>query len=161
MQHATNRDYRRWVAQLDKCENAINKIQDMKKKLYTEIRTEHGKVTADALKSAMRVYRMDDQKRDQMEEVSAEAQRILDIVKPVAKEGAVTAEAEPQADDMRPEVDSPVAEVSSTSVGERGEEGKSVAQSTPIQLKPTIDDLVLDSAENSEEEHIEEIVEAA
>ena len=30
MQHATNRDYRRWVAQLDKCENAINKIQDMK-----------------------------------------------------------------------------------------------------------------------------------
>jgi|GEM_PF-3732403 len=156
MQHATDRDYRRWVAQLDKCENTINKIQEMKKKLYTEIRTDHGKVAADALKSAMRVYRMDDQKRDQMEEVSAEAQRILDIVKPVAKEGAVTAEAEPQAEDVRP------AEAPSAVDGEGGEEGKSVAQAMPpIQLKPTIDDLVLDSAEDSQEEHIEEIVEAA
>ena len=161
MQHATDRDYRRWVAQLDKCENTINKIQDIKKKLYTEVRTDHGKVTADALKSAMRVYRMNDQKRDQMEEISAEAQRILGIVKPVAKEGAVAAEAEPQAEDAQPEVDPPVTEASSTVDGERGEEGKSVAQATPIQLKPTIDDLVLDSAESSEEEHVEEIVEAA
>lgn len=81
MQTASDNQYRDWVAQLDEYENDINAIQDLKKELYTQIRTGHGKVIADAVKSAMRIFRMDDQKREQREIVSAEAQRILDVVK--------------------------------------------------------------------------------
>lgn len=69
-----------WAADLDGLEGQIEALQDAKRDLYATVREEHGKATAAALKKAVKIARMDSEKRDDAEEIDAEAERILALI---------------------------------------------------------------------------------
>ena len=69
-----------WAADLFELEDQIEALQDAKKDLYKAIREEHGKKTANALKQAVKISRMDDEKRDEADEIDAETHRMLGII---------------------------------------------------------------------------------
>jgi uncharacterized protein (UPF0335 family) len=72
--------YRSLVDEIGGLEDELDAIQKEKMAVYARIREEHGKLTAKAMKNAMRVLRMDDSKRAQSLLVDAEAQAILDAL---------------------------------------------------------------------------------
>lgn len=69
-----------WVGELDELEQQIEDLQTAKRDFYAGIRDQHGKATAAGLKAAMRVHRMDSEKRLAADEVDDEAQRILSVI---------------------------------------------------------------------------------
>jgi uncharacterized protein (UPF0335 family) len=75
-----------WAHDLFDLEDQIEALQEGKKDLYASIRDEHGKQTANALKRAVKLARMDSEKRDEADALDTEAFRILGII-----EGAVRA----------------------------------------------------------------------
>lgn len=58
----------------------ITDLQGAKKRVYETIREDHGKKAAKALKIAVTVHAMDSEKRNQADEIDAEAQRLLAII---------------------------------------------------------------------------------
>lgn len=69
-----------WAADLLALEADIDDLQTAKRDLYTKIRDDHGKPTAASLKQAVKLSRMDGEKRDAAEAIDAEAQRMLAII---------------------------------------------------------------------------------
>ena len=69
-----------WAADLLDLEQQINDLQDGKRDLYTSIREDHGRVLADAVKNAVRLSRMDDEKRERVEATDTETERVLRII---------------------------------------------------------------------------------
>lgn len=69
-----------WVGDLADLEEQIEALQASKKDFYAAIRDEHGKPVANGLKAAMRIHRMDSEKRTEADRVDAEAARILSII---------------------------------------------------------------------------------
>jgi len=70
-----------YAADLIDLEGRINELQDDKKTTYASVRDAFGKRTADALKLAIKRYRMDADKREAADEVDAEADRFLSIIR--------------------------------------------------------------------------------
>jgi len=70
-----------YAADLIDLEGRINELQDDKKATYASVRDAFGKRTADALKLAIKRYRMDADKREAADEVDAEADRFLSIIR--------------------------------------------------------------------------------
>lgn len=64
----------------EELDEQIQALQDAKKDIAGRLREEHGKIIADAFKAAMKIRRMDSEKRSKAEEVDAEAFRILGIL---------------------------------------------------------------------------------
>lgn len=71
---------RDWASELDAIDEQIEALQTSKKDFYGVIRDEHGKVTANALKAAIKLRRMDAEKRATAEQIDAETARILTIL---------------------------------------------------------------------------------
>jgi hypothetical protein len=74
-----------WAHDLFELEDQIEALQDGKKDLYAAIRDEHGKQTANALKRAVKLARMDSEKRDEADALDTEAFRILGIIEGAAR----------------------------------------------------------------------------
>jgi len=70
-----------YAADLIDLEGRINELQDDKKATYASVRDAFGKRTADALKLAIKRYRMDADKREAADEVDAEADRFLSLIR--------------------------------------------------------------------------------
>lgn len=87
-----------WAADLLDLEQQIEVLQGGKRDLYATIREEHGKATAAALKNAVRVHRMDADKRSEREEIDAEAERILAMIEARAPRATRVASAVPDHD---------------------------------------------------------------
>jgi len=88
---------------LDK-ESAIEELQDGKKAVYGNLRDTYGKRTADALKLAVKRYRMDAEKLQAAEELDADAERFLTIIRqPRAPRATRTREIIEEFDDADPE----------------------------------------------------------
>lgn len=81
MPFITDTQYRDWFTEFDMLDTQIDELQEQKRALFTAIRGAHGKVAVDAIKSAMRISRMDNAKRDHRTQVDAEAARILRLMK--------------------------------------------------------------------------------
>lgn len=64
----------------EELDDQLDALQSAKRNIVSSLREEHGKVVADAFKAAMRIRRMDGEKRMQAEAVDAEAFRILGIL---------------------------------------------------------------------------------
>jgi len=73
-------NYKSWAKDLGDLEDQIATIQDMKKHVYVNIRATYGKQVADAMKSAMRLFRMDTDRRAEAEDVDARARAIVEIL---------------------------------------------------------------------------------
>lgn len=69
-----------WVNELADLEEQIEALQASKRDFYTAIRSEYGKPVANGLKVAMRIHRMDSEKRANAEKVDEETFRILSII---------------------------------------------------------------------------------
>lgn len=69
-----------YAADLLDLEDQITALQDSKRDLYASIRDEHGKAEANALKQAVKLSRMDGEKRTERDEIDTEAQRMLAII---------------------------------------------------------------------------------
>jgi len=69
-----------WVNELTDMEEQIEALQSAKRDFYASIRDQHGKPVANGLKAAMRIHRMDSEKRADAEKVDEEAARILSII---------------------------------------------------------------------------------
>lgn len=69
-----------YAADLLDLEDQITALQDSKRDLYATIRDEHGKAEANALKQAVKLSRMDSEKRTERDEIDTEAQRMLAII---------------------------------------------------------------------------------
>jgi uncharacterized protein (UPF0335 family) len=69
-----------YAADIFTIEDQIVALQTGKRDLFKAIREEHGKQEANALKAAIRLARMDGEKRDEAEAVDTEAQRMLAII---------------------------------------------------------------------------------
>lgn len=107
-----------WVGELDELEQQIEDLQTAKRDFYAAIRDQHGKPTAAGLKAAMRVHRMDSEKRLAADEVSDEAERILAVIEKgpsrtraprATREEAAPGPAAPPHDPETGEVEEPVA----------------------------------------------------
>lgn len=81
MKTATDDDYRACAASLGEIEDRISIEQDAKRVFYANIRATHGKISADAIKSAMRILRLADDKREQREQIDAQTAHIVQVVK--------------------------------------------------------------------------------
>jgi hypothetical protein len=161
MKKATDDDYRAWAASLGEIEDRISIEQDAKRDLYASIRASHGRIVADALKSAMRVHRMGDEKREHREQINAETAHIVEVL----KTSVVGAPQQSNADTIVEEIEtvaaSPLVEEPQASAKEAPDPAKvSELKFKPLP-KPEIEELVLDSGEIFEDEFVEEIIEAA
>jgi uncharacterized protein (UPF0335 family) len=81
-----------WAHDLFDLEDQIEALQEGKKDLYASIRDEHGKQTANALKRAVKLARMDSEKRDEADALDTEAFRILGIIEGAARAPRATRE---------------------------------------------------------------------
>lgn len=162
MKTATDDDYRTWAASLGEIEDRISIEQDAKRVFYANIRATHGKIAADAIKSAMRILRLADDKREQREQIDAQIAHIVQIVKSSGT-GAPQEAGIGQAVEDAETVEAPQAMEEPTV--EANEEPMQPNVPDYIKVKNTqldaIEELVLDSAETYPEDYIEELVEAA
>ena len=69
-----------WVGELAHLEQKIEDLQGAKRDFYAGIREQHGKPTADGLKTAMRLRRMDGEKRAEADEAGEIAAHILAVI---------------------------------------------------------------------------------
>lgn len=69
-----------WVSELAELEDQIEALQEAKRDFYAAIREEHGKPVASGLKAALRIHRMDSEKRAAADQIDTEAARILAII---------------------------------------------------------------------------------
>jgi hypothetical protein len=69
-----------WVGELSDLEQKIEDLQGAKRDFYAGIREQHGKPTADGLKTAMRLRRMDGEKRAEADEADEIAAHILAVI---------------------------------------------------------------------------------
>lgn len=70
-----------FAADLLDLEASIEQGQDDKKAVYASIREAYGKKAADSLKLAIKRHRMDADKREAADEIDAEAERFLSIIR--------------------------------------------------------------------------------
>lgn len=108
-----------WKSELSDLEDQIQALQDAKRDFYASIRDQYGKPTANGLKGAMKLHRMDSEKRAEADEIDAETFRILTIIENQTTRTRAahdqpdqpTAPANPGGDDGSPSVPSlPVSE---------------------------------------------------
>lgn len=86
-------DYHALAEGYDEIEDRIEEGQADKKNFISHIREQYGRRAANAFKLAMKTRRMGSDKRQEAEEIDAEAARILDILdKPRVARGARTHE---------------------------------------------------------------------
>lgn len=70
-----------YAAQLLDLEADIEALQGDKKDVYANLRDAYGKRAADSLKLAIKRHRMDADKRDEADEIDAEAERFLAVIR--------------------------------------------------------------------------------
>lgn len=70
-----------YAADLIDVEGRINELQDDKKGTYASVREAYGNRVAKSLKRAVALYRMDADKRTEADEIDAEAERFLSIIR--------------------------------------------------------------------------------
>ena len=70
-----------YAAQLLDLEADIEALQDDKKDVYANLREAYGKKAADSLKLAIKRHRMDADKREAADEIDAEAERFLTVIR--------------------------------------------------------------------------------
>ena len=80
MSDAFNRECASNADRLERLDQEIEALQDDKKAIYAGVRDAHGKLTADALKQAMKLRRMDGEKRERADKLDAETLRILNAI---------------------------------------------------------------------------------
>lgn len=86
-------DFHALAAEYEAFEARLEEVQTDKKDFLSHIRDQYGRRMANAFKLAMKTRRMGSDKRQEAEEVDAEAARILDILaKPRVARGARTHE---------------------------------------------------------------------
>lgn len=90
-----------YAADLLDLEDQIEALQDGKRDLYKTIREEHGRLEADAIKNALRIVRMDSEKRAKVEATDAETARMVKIIEvgTVVATPAPARKREPRQDD--------------------------------------------------------------
>lgn len=140
MKTATDDDYRAWAANLGEIEDRISAEQDAKRVFYANIRATHGKIAADAIKSAMRILRLVDDKREQREQIDAQTVHIVQVLKS-SSVGAPVGQAVKDGESI-----SKVAVVEAPKVDSdnKPEQSKPTGLKVALSPKPEIDDLVID-----------------
>lgn len=77
----TDEAIKAYAATLLDLEAEIETRQGIKKDTYASVRDTYGKKAADALKLAIKRHRMDDEKRNAADELDAEAERFLSVIR--------------------------------------------------------------------------------
>ncbi len=132
-----------YAAQLLYLEADIDEMQADKKKVYTNLREAYGKRAADSLKLAIKRHRMDADKRTEADEIDAEAERFLSIIrKPSAPRATRTREIieefDPETGEILPNstavrTDAPNQNATGQSALNAGEAG---TQAPPVETHP-------------------------
>src|SRR5690554_3886575 len=127
-----------YCAELHDLEDEVERAQEDKKKFFENARDAHGRKFVAALKLAIKTARMDPDKRLQVEEIDAEAERILGIMRQglhVAR-GARTREDVPEHDAETGEIIEPqplaAQTVPAQPAAKSPAEGDAVETSAPI-----------------------------